>query len=201
MTLESEIVALTGEVTKMLGKIDLSRQEALTEVFTLSRSLPYQYKVTTVLGNFRDHDTSSGLIKSTQTLKEIMALIASERRGLAEPTGVFEQFSLPVPVTIYMDSFKDSLPLLVTEPNVEIVMTKSVVFKIQPGFHGIIVSARDVTLTGGTYVFEKRNPQNISIKSDRSLRTEVRAAKLINHDASGLSGIDAQSLDLISFDV
>lgn len=202
MTLEQNIVALTAEVTKMLGKVDESRTEALRAVSRLAKSLPYEYVVSTNLPISTEEEDSLGGIRTAQTISGIMAKIANDRASSSgeAPQGL-DILTSPFPVTVTVHSFNDSLPVTIDQPNVEMLWSKSVVFKIPAGGNGVVVTARDVTLTGGTYAFPSPAAGNYSIKSTAGTRTDVRAARLINHDESGLDGVDGKALDITPLDL
>lgn len=202
MTLEQNIVDLTAEVTKMLGKVDESRTEALREVSRLSKSLPYKYVVSTQLTVSTPEQEELGGIRTAPSVKEIQEKIVADRAaagGNPSPSGL-DQLTTPAPVTVYVDSLTDQIPVLIQVPNVEFVFSRKVVFILPEGDEAIAVEARDVTIRGGTYAYAVKEPANRSIYANSGLRTEVRGGRFINQGEENLE-VDIKSLDNTFFDI
>ena len=203
MTLEQNIVALTAEVTKMLGKVDESRTEALREVYRLSNSLPYKYIVSTKITPSTPEQEQLGGVRTAHAWSEIQTKIEADRAASGEnpnPNGL-DRLTTPYPVSVFIESFNDTLPMNINTPNVELVIGKSGVFKIPPLGTAIEVDARDVTINGGTFAYVLSDDANKSIKSTAGTRTEVRGARLVNCTDASLDGVDGKSLDNVTLNL
>lgn len=179
MTLEADIITLTGKVQDLLGKVDTTYKQLALDVTNIRRSIPYEFIVST-------------RIPASETVGPNIADVQrkiAERRA-TEPNGA-DPLTWPRPVSVLVESVEAVLPVNLTEHNVEWVLQYGVVFNLQEGQTVFTVQGRNVTINGGTFRYAARNDaRNFWLRTAPERRTIVRRGIFINTDEAGAEGID-----------
>ena len=160
MTLEKTLVEIVNKAKALIDK-SINEQKVILE---MRKHLTYDYLVST-RAPISD--------KSFHSLAGCIEQIKKDR-GSYDHNNPFKS---PSVVTVYVDDMPD-VTHEVNEPNLRLVLTRKCLFTNKLAFK---VNARDVYVSGGTYVFNEYSKEHKVVETgDDGVRCHFNDVKIIN---------------------